>query len=85
MTPRLDICGMRFNIYRDRNKSLGLLPSGKHIIYWTHGIHFDNILTVRGLEDLEPPASNTYEFFYPLYFLAYNGRYIYRRLVKDLF
>lgn len=28
-TRRLDICGMRFNIYRDRNKWLGLLPSGK--------------------------------------------------------
>lgn len=39
------------NIYRDRNKSLGLLPSGKslYLIYWTRGIHFDNILTVCGL------------------------------------
>lgn len=61
---------MRFNIYRDRNKSLGLLPSGKHIIYWTRGIHFDNILTVRGLEDLEPAASNTHDFFILLIFTA---------------
>lgn len=31
VTRRLDICGMCFNIYRDRNKSLGLLPSGKSV------------------------------------------------------
>lgn len=40
------------------------------IIYWTRGIHFDNILTVCGLGDLEPSASKHSPVFYIVFIFS---------------